>query len=118
MRAPLIAVILLAQPAFAAPNFGKLNELMGSPERDQRREASHQLRVLGAGAKPMLPQLIAALGDSDPQVFADVTAAIAEIGPDAKDAVPRLIEITDSRKGRGFRPRDREQASLPLRVIA
>lgn len=112
MRAALIAAVLLALPALAAPNFGKLNELLGSPERDQRREASHQLRSLGAGAKPMLAQLIAALGDSDPQVFADVTAAIAEIGPDAKDAVPRLIEITDSRKGRGFRPRDREQASL------
>lgn len=112
MRAVFLAALVMALPVFGAPNFQKLAEQLNSSERDARRDAAFQLRSLGSASKPMLPQLIVALDDPDSQVFANAAAAIAEIGADAADAIPKLIELTDSRKGRGFRSRDREQALL------
>lgn len=109
MRAAFVALVL-AVSAEGAVNFGKLAEQMGSQERDQRREASWQLRSVGPDAKAVLPQLIKALDDEDTQVFANAIVAIAEIGPGAKDAVSALMDLMDGRKGRGVRPRDREQA--------
>ena len=105
----LIAVALVL-PAVGAVNFGKLAEQLASSERDQRREASLQLRSIGREAKAILPQIVKALDDADTQVFSNAITAIAEIGPDAKDAIPALMDLMDGRKGRGFRPKDREQA--------
>ena len=108
---PLIFALLAVQ-AFAAPNLPKLAEQLASSDRDQRRDAAHQAAALGTGAKSLLPQLINALDDSDNQVFSDSIAAIAAMGSDGKAAAPKLFELLESRKGRGFRPRDRDQATL------
>ena len=109
MRAVLVA-LALALPSEGAVNFGKLGEQLASSERDQRREATWQLRTVGPSAKAVLPQLIKALDDEDTQVFSNAIAAIAEIGTEAKDAIPALMDLMRSSKGRGFRPRDRDQA--------
>ena len=74
-----------------------------------RREAGHQLEKLGPGAKPALPALILAVGDSDKQVWANALAAIAAIGPDAAEAIPQLVDSFDSRKGSDYRQRDKSQ---------
>ena len=60
----------------------KLAAQLAASDRDTRREAGHQLEKLGPAAKPALPALIAAIGDSDKQVWANALAAIAAIGPD------------------------------------
>lgn len=109
MRTAFFA-LALAVSAEGAVNFGKLAEQLSSAEREQRREASWQLRTVGPDAKTVLPQLIKALDDEDTQVFSNAIAAIAEIGPGAKDAIPALMGLMDGRKGRGFRSRDRDQA--------
>ncbi len=56
-----------------------------------RREAAHQLSLLGAEARGALPELIKALDDSQQQVWLGAAVALARIGPDAKDAIPALL---------------------------
>lgn len=111
-----IAAILLgvarSPAAEIAPDIAKLKLDLGSPERDSRREASFQLQKLGPGAKAALPELIKALDDLDRQVWANAVASIAAIGPDARDANPKLLEAFASAKGRDGRQRDRAQALM------
>ena len=86
-----------------ASDIAKLKADLGASDRDTRREAGFQLQKLGPRAKAALPELIKALDDPDRQVWASAVAAIAAIGPDAKDAVSVLIEAfssTGSRDGR------------------
>ena len=87
----------------------KLAEQLSASDRDTRREAGYRLEKLGPAAKPALPALIRAIGDSDKQVWANALAAIAAIGPDAAEAIPQLVDSFDSRKGSDYRPRDKSQ---------
>ena len=102
------AVIALCLTAGAA-DVGKWVEQLAASDREQRREAGYQLTLLGSQARPALPALIKALEDPDRQVWAYAVTAIANLGPEAAEAVPKLLEGLDSRKSRGFRPRDKAQ---------
>ena len=84
-----------------------------SPDREIRREATHQLARIGEPAKEALPALIKALGDDDKQVWSNAVTAIANLGPAAESAIPVLIESFDSkRRGGGRRQYDRQQIVL------
>lgn len=106
-----IAAALLTS-AFSAADVGKWAAQLAAPDRDARREASYQLLHLGPAAKAALPDLIKALDDSDKQVWSNALSAIAAIGPDAVDAVPKLLEGLNSNRSGG---RYRDQSQFVLR---
>ncbi len=104
--------MLCAQLAVGAEppaDVAKLSEQLSSSDRDTRREAGFRLEKLGPAAKAALPALLRALDDSDKQVWANAFAAIAAIGSDAAEAVPKLVDSFDSRKDSSFRQRDKAQ---------
>ncbi|MEO6741037.1 MAG: HEAT repeat domain-containing protein [Chthoniobacteraceae bacterium] len=105
----LLFSILFSHAAEPLADVAKLATQLSASDRDTRREAGHQLEKLGPAAKPALPALIAAIGDSDKQVWANALAAIAAIGPDAAEAIPQLVDSFDSRKGSDSRQRDKSQ---------
>jgi HEAT repeat protein len=84
----------------------KLADQLTSRDLTVRREAAYELSQLGVRAKPALPALLKALDDDDKQVWSSVIAALAAMGPEAKEVVPVLIERVDGRKGKGRRERD------------
>src|SRR5437868_2388169 len=88
----LIAALALFTTTLPAADLSKWTTDLASPDRDTRREASYQLLHLGAAAKPALPDLIKALDDADKQVWSNAIATIAALGPEAVDAVPKLLE--------------------------
>jgi HEAT repeat protein len=100
----LAAVSLWAEDQ--APPVDKLADQLTSRDLSVRREAAYQLSQLGVKAKPALPALLKALDDDDKQMWSSVMAAIAAMGPEAKEVVPVLIERVDGRKGKGRRERD------------
>lgn len=75
------------------------------PDVHLRRNAALAFMVLGGGWWPFecgpakldihaaLPTLVAAFGDSDPDVRAWTAQAVGDIGANAADAVPALIEL-------------------------
>lgn len=112
LMAVCIAVLMAAAfscAADTAPDVGKLTAQLGASDRDTRREAALQLEKLGLAAKPALPALIKAIDDSDKQVWGSALGAIAAIGPDAAEAIPRLLLVFDSRRGGDSRQRDKAQ---------
>lgn len=106
LMAGLLATSVLAQDA-PPPSIDKLVEQLASRDLPTRREAAYQLSHLGKAAKPALPSLLKALDDDDKQIWSYAIAGIAEIGPDAQEAVPVLIDRLDGRKSRG-RGRERD----------
>ena len=50
---------------------------------------------MGPAAAAAVPALIVALDDPEPTVRFPATVALGEIGPAAKDAVPRLKKMMD-----------------------
>lgn len=72
-------------------NFPQLVENLRNGDATQRREAALQLSRMGRGAKFAVPALIAALDDSESQVWFQAVTALSRIGPDAREAVPALI---------------------------
>jgi len=87
-----------------------LRKQLGSANREVRREATVEIRKMGAKAKPYLSELIIALDDPDKQVWYNAIAAISAIGTDAAEAIPVLIKDMDSRKERGKRTAELRQA--------
>ncbi len=86
----------------------KLTKQLTVSEVPARRDAAYQLGKMGAAAKPAVPALIKALQDQDKQVWFFALGALTELGPDAREALPALIEDL-SRKSRGGRDRERNQ---------
>lgn len=101
------------------PPVDALAGLLADPDPETRRQAAHWLGRIGAEAGPAVPALVAALDDDrkidpikldtgpwygsldycrdDPwQVRWYATVALGRIGPEARAAVPRLIELLDS----------------------
>ena len=103
-----LAAWLCAATAGAA-DVAVLSQELGAPNVATRRDAAYSLDRMGSAAKEALSALIRALDDSDKQVWSFSISAIANIGPDAKDAIPALIEGMGNRKSRG-RDRERLQA--------
>lgn len=88
----------------------KLVAQLATGDVPAKRDASYHLMKLGPKAKEALPALIKSLDDSDKQVWSNSVSAIAAIGPDATEAIPALIDDLDSKKGRGQRGFDKNQA--------
>jgi HEAT repeat protein len=110
--AALFAVILpiFAKAAEEPLPVEKLVSQLETGDVPTRRNASYFLMKLGPKAKDALPALIKALDDSDKQVWSNSVSAIAAIGPDANQAIPALIDDLNSKKGRGQRGFDKNQA--------
>jgi HEAT repeat protein len=60
-----------------------------------RNAAAYEISGMGPAAAPAVPALIAALDDPEASVRFPVTVALAEIGPAAKAAVPRLKKMME-----------------------
>jgi HEAT repeat protein len=101
---------VVASAADAPLPVDKLISQLETGDTPAKRDASYHLMKLGPKAKDALPVLVKALDDSDKQVWSNSVSAIAAIGPDAQEAIPALIEDLDSRKGRGQRGFDKNQA--------
>ena len=100
----VFAALLCVATADAA-DVAVLSQELGAPNVATRRDAAYSLDRMGAAAKDALAALIHALDDSDKQVWSFSISAIANIGPEAKDAIPALIEGMGNRKSRGRVPR-------------
>src|SRR5687767_9245605 len=85
-----------------AERLQKLIDELKNGDRGARREAAYQIHQLGKEAKPAVPALIKALGDSEQQVWFHAVMTLAELGPDAAEAIPALLEFL-KRGGRGNR---------------
>ncbi|MSU62462.1 MAG: hypothetical protein EXS31_08705 [Pedosphaera sp.] len=85
------------------PTIADLARQLSDSDKVIRREAAHQLSLLGAEARAALPELIKALDDSQQQVWLGAVVALAQIGPDAKDSISALLRglnRTAQREGR------------------
>jgi HEAT repeat protein len=60
-----------------------------------RNAAAYEISGMGPAAAAAVPALIVALDDPEASVRFPVTVALGEIGPAAKDAVPRLKKMMD-----------------------
>ncbi len=60
-----------------------------------RNAAAYEISGLGPAGAPAVSALIVALDDPNPTVRFPVTVALAEIGPAAAEAVPRLKKMMD-----------------------
>ena len=74
----------------------ELIEMLGSDDRDKRRDAAHELADYGPEAVKALDGLVEALQDRDTQIWHDATQAIARLGPQAAPALDALIGTMDS----------------------
>ena len=70
----------------------ELGQRLKHADKEERRLAAYELQQLGAEAAPVVRQLTEALGDDDDQVWFRATMTLANIGPKASYAIPRLIE--------------------------
>jgi HEAT repeat protein len=68
--------------------------LLQDPYAPVRRDAADGLGRLGASARRAIPNLIAALDDS--QILDWAAVALGRFGIDAQDAVPKLIELLNT----------------------
>lgn len=69
----------------------ELIEMLGSDQRDQRRDAAHALADYGPEAERAIDALIEALNDRDVQIWHDATQALAHLGPKAAPALDALM---------------------------
>jgi HEAT repeat protein len=74
----------------AKANIEKLRADLKSPDSNVRQEACAELAKAKQNAAPALPDLIAALNDTDPIVRRLAAYALGEMGSAAKSAVPEL----------------------------
>jgi HEAT repeat protein len=106
-------LLLAACSAFAAeppkPDPAKLAAQLGSPDIAVKRDAIYQLGKAGTGAKAALPAITTALEDADKQVWTGALAVIANIGPDAAEVAPVIIQGLDPGKAKAGQNRDRQQ---------
>jgi hypothetical protein len=58
--------------------------------------------MLGPYAKEAVGPLTAALNDSEALVRLSAARALGEIGPDAKDALPVLLAMSNAKGGKGW----------------
>lgn len=100
----LLTCLFLACPGLGSDaiaqqsrSIDELVEMLGSDDRDSRRDATHELVGFGPDAVQALDGLIAALEDRDNQIFHDACQALAHLGPKAAPALDALIEAMESR---------------------
>jgi HEAT repeat protein len=80
--------------ADAAPAIGKILALLQHKDDSEIRwNAARTLAKIGPPAKEAVPNLIAALTDSDALVREHAAEALGDIGPQAKEAIPALEKV-------------------------
>jgi HEAT repeat protein len=74
-----------------------LAKALRDPDTDTRRQAAYALREITTKSSPssraIVPELIAGLQIKDGQTVAFLASALANLGADAKDAVPVLLDV-------------------------
>ncbi len=78
--------------AHGEPDVIELGQRLKHADKEERRLAAYELQQLGDGAALVVRQLTKALGDDDDQVWFRATMTLANIGPKASYAIPRLVE--------------------------
>lgn len=111
----LLAAFLLLLPVISvaddsAARDAALREI-GSGSNQVRRDAATKLGHLGA-ASNVVSALAKAIDDQDRQVSTNALDSLAELGPDAREAIPALVDALDSRKVRGARNQGRQQSAM------
>ena len=89
-RVEIALAVLAIDPETAKPVVAWIRELVTKDGDEDGYELAGQIRRLGAGAKPLMAELIAMLGVKEPFVRECAAVALGAIGPDAKDALPKL----------------------------
>lgn len=80
--------------ADAAPALPKIIVLLEHKDDSEIRwNAARTLGKIGPPAKEAMPNLSAALEDSDPLVREHAAEALGDIGPQAKEAIPALVKV-------------------------
>ena len=96
MKRPLFIAALALSGFLAGANAEldviELGQRLKHADKEERRLAAYELQQLGDGAAPAVRQLTKALGDDDDQVWFRATMTLANIGPKASYAIPRLVE--------------------------
>jgi HEAT repeat protein len=94
-----VAFPLLAQESDPESNGRKLSEwtrILRTGQDEERLAAIRAMQMLGNRAKSAVPTLTTALGDQVPDIRYAAGNALVSIRPDAKDIVPKLIQMTRS----------------------
>ncbi|VTR98626.1 heat repeat-containing protein : Marine sediment metagenome DNA, contig: S01H1_L06444 (Fragment) OS=marine sediment metagenome GN=S01H1_15791 PE=4 SV=1: HEAT_2: HEAT_2 [Gemmata massiliana] len=90
-----VVALMSIDPKAAEPLVEWVREQVAKTTEDDSNSVAEQIRDLGAGAKPLLGEVIAMLGSKAPQVRRCAILTLRDIGPDAKDALPRLKELAE-----------------------
>ena len=88
----LLAIGALVSCPLAQGDVIELGQLLSHAKKEERRRAARELGQQGPEAALVIRQLTRALSDEDDQVWFLATSAIADIGPKAKHAIPRLVK--------------------------
>ena len=78
------------------PTIAELVKGLDSSDRQERRDAVHELAEYGPEAEAAIDALIEALKDRDIQIWHDATQALAHLGPKAAPALDALLLGMDS----------------------
>jgi len=90
----------------------ELTKQLSGGNDEQRREAARELRDMGADAKSAVEALGKATRDNDDQVYSLAVDALANLGPEAAEAINFLIaRLEDSDQQKRYR------ASFALGII-
>ena len=96
MASPYPEVMPAALDAVAARGavmVERISQRLADPET--RIHAVRVLARMGPEAKDAVPELVAALADSEPELGGEINFALGAIGPDAKEAVPALQALVN-----------------------
>ena len=71
-------------------------EALKEPDAKQRKTAVIKLGNVGAADEAVLPALLGALADTDAGVRREAILALMKYGPGAREAIPRLTDLSKS----------------------
>ena len=94
IRSRAAAVLGRIEPTAARPAIPNLVRALRDPEPTVRMAVAYTLGNIGRSDRPtVVPALMSALGDPDLSVRLNACSALGQIGPEARQAVPALIDI-------------------------
>lgn len=99
VRAAACTALRALNPPPGKDDVLQFNAALKSDKVDVRRFAAAELSRLGSDSAAVLPTLVDALKDPDPEVLNHIHETIGAIGPNAKLAGPPLLEMMDAALG-------------------
>jgi HEAT repeat protein len=91
---PELALAVLAiDKDTAKPVLAFIQETIRQADVNDEIDLARQVRKLGSRAKPLMAEIITMLDAKDSYVRECAALTLGEIGPDAKDALPKLKEL-------------------------